>query len=302
MNIIEYENYHEKKEHGELDFPYITYPCSIPLDFPKVPLHWHDEMEIIYIKKGQGVVMIDFCLYHVSGGDILIILPGKLHSIGQQKGCSMEYENIIFQPSMLMPGQADLCTTSYFQPLFQNQRDFLEYLPPSHPAYPEAARCLDQADFLCQHKPAAYQISVKAQLLQFFYVLFSFLEEHGKHEEPAPATKDPRNQRSKEKTKLILKYIETHYAKPLTIEEMAGVCGFSQSHFMKFFKATFHKPFVAYLREYRLTMASRLLLTSNAAILEIAQDTGFENLSYFNRSFKAMFGKTPREFREGGRD
>ena len=54
MNIIEYENYQEKKERGHSDFPYITYPCSIPLDFSKVPLHWHDEMELIYIKKGQN--------------------------------------------------------------------------------------------------------------------------------------------------------------------------------------------------------------------------------------------------------
>ena len=51
MNILEYENYQEKIPHGNPLFPYITYPCSIPLDFSRVPLHWHDEMEIIYIKK-----------------------------------------------------------------------------------------------------------------------------------------------------------------------------------------------------------------------------------------------------------
>ncbi len=51
MNILEYENYQEKKSHGSESFPYITYPCSIPLDFERVPAHWHDETEIIYIKK-----------------------------------------------------------------------------------------------------------------------------------------------------------------------------------------------------------------------------------------------------------
>ena len=57
MNIIQYENYQEKKEHGQSDFPYITYPCSIPLDFSRVPLHWHDEMEIVYIKKGSQSIL-----------------------------------------------------------------------------------------------------------------------------------------------------------------------------------------------------------------------------------------------------
>lgn len=54
MNINEYQNYHETKAHTSAEFPYNTYLCSIPLDFPGVPLHWHDEMELVVIKKGQG--------------------------------------------------------------------------------------------------------------------------------------------------------------------------------------------------------------------------------------------------------
>ena len=54
MNINEYQNYHETKAHTSTEFPYNTYLCSIPLDFPGVPLHWHDEMELVVIKKGQG--------------------------------------------------------------------------------------------------------------------------------------------------------------------------------------------------------------------------------------------------------
>ena len=129
MNIIEYENYQEKKERGHSNFPYITYPCSIPLDFSKVPLHWHDEMELIYIKKGQGIVTVDYLPYHVASGDILIIVPGRLHSIEQEKEFSMEYENIIFEPAFLLPRQADICATNYFQPLFYNQLNIPEYLP-----------------------------------------------------------------------------------------------------------------------------------------------------------------------------
>lgn len=309
MKIIEYENYQEKKERGHSDFPYITYPCSIPLDFSKVPLHWHDEMELIYIKKGQGIVTVDYFPYHVASGDILIIVPGRLHSIEQEKEFSMEYENIIFEPAFLLPRQADICATNYFQPLFYNQLNIPEYLPTCCRYYTEAARYLDQADFLCQHRPPAYQISVKAQLLQFFYVLFTHLNDSADAASSSqkPAASEPtlcqtapsrRKQiRSMEKAKLISKHIENHYARQLTIKEMAQVCSLSQSHFMKFFKSVFGMPFIPYLREYRLIMASRLLLTSTSSVLEIAEKTGFENLSYFNRSFKAMYGQTPKEFR-----
>ena len=47
----------------------------------------------------------------------------------------------------------------------------------------------------------------------------------------------------------------------------------------------------------RLT-ASRLLTTSDSSILDIAAESGFENLSYFNRVFKQKYSMTPRQFRK----
>jgi AraC-like DNA-binding protein len=67
---------------------------------------------------------------------------------------------------------------------------------------------------------------------------------------------------------------------------------------MRYFKETMGTSFVDYLRDYRLTIASRLLTTSDSSILDIAAESGFENLSYFNRAFKAHFGMTPRDYRK----
>ena len=69
------------------------------------------------------------------------------------------------------------------------------------------------------------------------------------------------------------------------------------SHFMRYFKETMGTSFVDYLRDYRLTIASRLLTTSDSSILDIAAESGFENLSYFNRVFKQKYSMTPRLFR-----
>lgn len=118
MNILEYENYQEKKSHGDVAFPYTTYPCSIPLDFASVPVHWHDEMEIIYIKKGRGLITVDLKQYVVSAGSILFIIPGQLHSIEQYELESMEYENIIFKLDILISKQTDACSSDYFPAAF----------------------------------------------------------------------------------------------------------------------------------------------------------------------------------------
>lgn len=83
----------------------------------------------------------------------------------------------------------------------------------------------------------------------------------------------------------------------ISIADIAATVDFSESHFMRYFKETMGTSFVDYLRDYRLTMASRLLTTSDSAILDIASETGFDNLSYFNRVFKKKYGMTPRQFR-----
>ncbi|WP_416753482.1 AraC family ligand binding domain-containing protein [Anaerobutyricum hallii] len=63
MDKLQYKIYHENKTHTPDDFPYNTYLCSIPLDFKSVNLHWHDEVEIIVIKKGTGIVSVDLTTY-----------------------------------------------------------------------------------------------------------------------------------------------------------------------------------------------------------------------------------------------
>ena len=101
MDKLQYKIYHENKTHTPDDFPYNTYLCSIPLDFKSVNLHWHDEVEIIVIKKGTGIVSVDLTTYSVSAGDIIFVLPGQLHAISQKDREIMEYENILFKSSHL---------------------------------------------------------------------------------------------------------------------------------------------------------------------------------------------------------
>ena len=66
---------------------------------------------------------------------------------------------------------------------------------------------------------------------------------------------------------------------------------------MKAFKRATGMPFVQYLKHYRLEKAAALLRETDRTILEIAMETGFDNLSYFTRSFKEKYGISPGKFR-----
>ena len=288
MQIPEYENYHETKSHSTPDFPYNTYICSIPLDFEKVPLHWHDEVEIIYIKKGRGRVTLDFTSLYVEAGDIIVVSPGQLHAIGPAE-YSMEYENIIFSLDMLRTGSMDALSAEFFEPFLAGTIDFEHLICRDHKDYAALSSCLNHADDICRTFPKGYRLAIKGYLFEFFYTIFT-----NSTDIPSPK-REPRLER----LKTVLKYIETHYASTISIDEIASVAGFSASHFMRFFKSAMGTSFTAYLAAYRLSMAARLLILTNDSILDIALSCGYENLSYFNRSFKKRYKKTPGEYRRG---
>lgn len=293
MNLNEYQNYHETKAHTLSEFPYNTYLCSIPLDFSLVPLHWHAELEIVVIKKGRGLISVDFDKRPVVSGDIVFIRPGQLHSIEQEQSWEMEYENIILKPELFISGETDLCARQYILPLMEGQFHCGAFLTPALPSYPELSGCISRIDSLCEKRPLGYQLAVKGLLFELLFILIS--HQNGKESSPALQSK------SLEKMKTILKYVEEHYSEHITIDTMASVSFYSKSHFMKFFKAHIGTGFIEYLNDYRLTIAERLLRTSDASVLEIAEMSGFENLSYFNRIFKRKYGQSPGNRRKSAR-
>jgi len=287
MNVLEYENYQEKKTHVDVTFPYNTYLCSIPLDFHEVPLHWHDDMEIIYIKKGHGYVTVDFKQYKVSGGTIVLILPGQLHSIEQFDDLSMEYENIIFNVNMLLPRTEDASSTEFLRPLLNGQLTVPSVYSVVSEHYDALSACIDACDEICKTKPLGYELYLKGKLFEFFYILSNRCRNE----------KNPRTAKSLDKLRIVLKLVENSYMHKITIAEVADRIDFSESHFMRYFKENMGTSFVDYLRDYRLTMAARLLQVTDNTILTISEEVGFENLSYFNRAFKKKYGMTPREYR-----
>lgn len=289
MNILEYQNYQEKKIHGNSSFPYITYPCSIPLDFREVPVHWHNEFEIIYVKKGEGIITVDLNKYPVKASDISIIPPGHLHSIIQKEGFSMEYENIIFNMDLLISKYKDSSFQEFIRPMLNQAFDIPPIITKENADYSSISSCLDNIDDICRSFPKAYEFAIKGFLYQFFY--FIFHNNSGIQSTPKP-------DKNMDKLKLLIKYIEINYASDITVKTAAKLCNFSESHFMRFFKECMNVSFTNYVNDYRLSMVSRLLMTSTESILSIALDSGFHNISYFNRIFKEKYGVTPSQFRK----
>lgn len=127
------EALHETKTHGKLSFPYIIYRGNIPEYLHAYPLHWHDEMEIIYNQKGSGLVTIHSQHYILQTGDLIILPPQYVHSIEQYEKNTMAYFNILFHFSLLSTKAHDPCYEKYFLPLFNHTKSFPLYIPQQSP-------------------------------------------------------------------------------------------------------------------------------------------------------------------------
>ena len=289
MEFDEYAQYRETKLHEQPDFAYNTYLCTIPQDFDRVNPHWHDQMEVVYIKRGEGVVSVDFNRLEVRAGSIVPVLPGEIHSIDGTPGGRMEYENIIFSPGMLGGGDEDeWFRKNVLEPLRNGNLAFERPIPPGTDFYLEAKTALDGADAACTNRTPGYSLLVKGHLFEFLHALYANRLDRTQTQ--------PR--RSADRLKVVLADVKTRYAEKLTVEGAASLAGYSKAHFMRVFKEETGQTFVGYLNDYRLTAATYFLRETDESIGNIAVSCGFDNGSYFIRRFRARYGKTPSEYRK----
>lgn len=95
----------------------------------------------------------------------------------------------------------------------------------------------------------------------------------------------------------ISTYIEENYTKDISLQSVSEAAGYSDAHFCKIFKHCFDKNFTAYLTEFRVEKAKKLLLDVSVNIKDICTQVGFHDSNYFTRVFKRTVGETPSEYR-----
>lgn len=96
------------------------------------------------------------------------------------------------------------------------------------------------------------------------------------------------------------KYIDTHFNKDLSLEEMAREVGISPYYLSKLFKENTGIGYIEYTTKLRIEYAKKELSLSGKSIKEICRDAGYQDPNYFSRIFKKWTGMTPTEFRERG--
>lgn len=96
----------------------------------------------------------------------------------------------------------------------------------------------------------------------------------------------------------VYNHIVDNFNSEIKLETVASIANLTETAFCKYFKQRTSKSFSRFLNEIRISHSCKLLLDEDLTIKEICEESGFKNLSNYNRQFKKITGKTPREYQK----
>ena len=286
-----------KLMHEHIDFPLQS---AIKVKWQRkshftYPWHFHSEYEIIYVIKGTGNSFVANNIEHFETGDLALLgsnLPHfwrsdeKHHAPGS--GSKTDY--IVIQFS------SDLLNESNFRFLeFQVIRDLLK----------RSARGIRFSD---PFREKAGKKIIKIAKARGFKQLIMFLEllhELGKTDQYHLLASESYNDREQDfandRLTKVLHYINTSYQQKIELEKAAGIANMHPSAFCRFFKEKTGKSLSQFVNDMRIDYACRLIIEDKHFVSQVCFESGFNNLSNFNRTFRRHTGYTPTEYFEAFR-
>ena len=244
----------------------------------RVQLHTHDFWELMYVVKGNGFHWLGKKRYPLGSGDLLLIRPKDVHAIQVQTGQNLHFLNVAF----LERSWQDFCSVTQ---LTLHLGHWAAAEQPCSVNVPAEARegCVGAFQGALQ---AFVETPSYLDLCRFWSIVLPLFLEPPRHPETVPLWLVRARQKMQDEPNL-----------QIGLPRLNALCGVSQGHLARTFRNHYHQTPTEFINELRLKRAATLLTTTSTAIVDIAADCGFNNLSYFYRRFADRFGDAPKSFR-----
>jgi len=254
------------------------------------PLHKHAECEINYVENAKDTRRIVGDSMEVIGNYDLVLITGKeLEHTWENYQCeSHEIHEITiqFSPELLSPTLLNKNQFKSIQKMFEMAEKGLVF----------------PLETILSVKPLLITLSHEKQrfyaVLKFFSLLYELSISNGAKTLSSNAFAKSQNTIESRRVQKIHDYLSTHFSEEIRLSQLAESVNMTEASFSRFFKKRTGKSVTDYLLDIRIGNAIRLLVDSSQTIGEICFNSGFNNLSNFNRLFRKRKGCSPKEFRD----
>ncbi len=279
-------------ENKDIDLHFEIFPCRLSytgnLEFERRAMH--EEIEIKCFYEGSSVLIVGENKIEVKAGDIVVINPYEFHAtIDKGVEGNIGKYHLFMIPLDIFSNNGIavfnfrnllLGSNAAFQTVFRDDKRMFKILMRVIKEY--------------QEKKKAYNMAIVGMMMEFFAILMR----KGICDNEKSIVKN-NNQRLYALLEPAIRHIRDNFKNDITVEQLAGLCHVSKQYFCRAFKNLTGKTVMEYLREYRLKISDTMLSNTDNNIASIAEECGFESMSYFSRSYKNYYGFTPRQRRQG---
>ena len=280
---MQYLELNEKKKHGTDAFPFEYYYVTHAHPRYQMNYHWHPEYELIRVLKGTLDITLNEKSFTARAGDLVFVHGGILHA-GVPHDCV--YECLVFDLNIFLRFAA---CQPYIQRIQDRSALVYHHFTDHHPKTLEIA---DRIFYAMRSAHPAYEMAVIGEICGFFAHIFSarlYLDT-----QPHTSARDLKKTMQ---LRAAIDFIDRHLSQTVTLTQMAEAASMSPKYFCRFFYQMTHHTPIEYLNMQRIEYACFALSTTNEPITDIALSCGFNDLSYFIRTFKKYKGVTPGRYR-----
>lgn len=248
--------------------------------------HYHPEVELIFVCGGSGKRQIGSNISYFSDGDLVLIGSNLPHCGLTNENTNNEYEMVIqFKPDFLGENIWETPEMQRISALLEKSKAGI--------VFGENLKKTVGKKIADMHGSSSL-----GKLISFLEIL-----------EELATTQDYRilnagkyylqtQVEDNERINHIFNYVKDHFKEQITLEEIADLANMKVPSFCRYFKKITNKTFTQFVNEYRITHSLKLLAEQPLSITEVCFESGFNNFSYFNKTFKEYIKKSPSQYRK----
>ncbi|WP_348824200.1 AraC family transcriptional regulator [Flavobacterium aestuarii] len=248
--------------------------------------HYHPEIELVFVNGGSGKRQIGSHISYYSDGDLVLIGSNLPHCGFTDEKTGNKNEIVIQMPADFLGSEfLNVPELKNIQQLFQKAKGGIafgkETLKKIAPIIEEMER-RSNFDRLLRMIRILNDLGVSNE--------YTILNADGFALELQVQDNDRIN--------VVFNYVKDNFQEPIQLETVSNMVSMTTPSFCRYFKKITNKTFTNFVNDYRLVHASKLLSENTKSITEICFESGFNNFSHFNKSFKAFTGKSASQYRQ----
>lgn len=246
--------------------------------------HFHNYMEIFYLKTGSCIYSVNNHLYHLTAGDVFLVAPGDSHSTSYEGLVPCERTTVYCMPEVF---------SNFYWDAHKDIREKLSRSGKVILVKKGQQQMEALLDSMLEANNIPDQYSYEFLQLQMM-TLFLTLQRNGifvyeQIKEDNSISHDIED---------ALRYIAQNYSLPISLEDIAGKTNLTPTYLSRKFKKVTGTTFKEYVNYIRIRQASQMLLTTDDSVTKIALNCGFNSSNYFKDCFRRINGVSPRAFRK----